>query len=56
MSLAVLTQDVRHFVFKILCGDQWVQEFFPTLDHGVNFTTATTQVFVVIERLPEVVD
>ena len=52
----VLTQDVRHLILKVLCGDQWIQELPATLDHGVDFTTATTEVSVVVERLPEIVD
>ena len=52
----VLTQDVRHLILKVLCGDQWIQELPATLDHGVDFTTATAQVFVIVEGLPEVVN
>lgn len=52
----VLTQDVRHLILKVLCGDQWIQELPATLDHGVDFTTATAQVFVIVEGLPEVID
>lgn len=52
----MLTQDVRHLVLEILCSNQWVQEFLPTLDHGVNFTTTSTQILIVVESLPEVVN
>ena len=52
----VLTQDVRHLILKVLCGDQWIQELPATLDHSVDFTTATAHVFVIVEGLPEVID
>lgn len=50
------TKDVRHFVLKVLCGDQGVQELLSTLDHGVDFTTTSSEVGIVVESLPEVVD
>ena len=52
----VLTQDVRHLILKVLCGDQWIQELPATLDHGVDFTTATAEMRIVVERLPKVVN
>ena len=52
----VLTQDVRHLVLEVLGRNKRVEEFLTTLDHGVDFTTASAQISVVVERLPEVVD
>lgn len=50
------TQNVRHLVLEVLGGDQWVQQLLAALDHGVNLTTATAKVRVVIECFPQVVD
>ena len=35
---------------------QWVEELAATLDHSVNFTTASAEVRIVVEGLPEVVN
>ena len=51
-----LTQDVRHLVFKILGSNKRVEQLLPSLDHGVNFTTTSAEVCVVVKRLPQVVD
>ena len=47
-----LTQDVRHLILKVLCGDQWIQELPATLDHGVDFTAAAAQIRIIVEGLP----
>ena len=39
-----------------MCGDQGVDELATALDHGVDFTTASTEVRIVVEGLPQVVD
>jgi hypothetical protein len=39
-----------------LRGNQGVQEFLSALDHGVDLTTTSSKVGVVVESLPEVVD
>lgn len=51
-----LTQDVGHFVLKVLGGNERIEELFATLDHGVDFSTATTKIGIIIEGFPEIVD
>ena len=51
-----LTQDVRHLVFEILGSDKRVEQLLSSLDHCMNFTTASSEVGVVVERLPQVVN
>lgn len=51
-----LTQYIGHLVLEILRRDQGVQKFRTVVDLGVDLATATTQVLVVVERLPKVID
>lgn len=46
------TQYIGHLVLEILCRYQRIQELSATLDHGVNFTTAPSQMFIIVEGLP----
>ena len=55
-ELAGLTQDVRHLVLKVLCCNERVQEFPASLNHGVDLSTASSQMRVIVEGLPEVVN
>ena len=52
----VHTENVRHFIFKILGSNEGIKKFLSILDHSVNFTTATTEMRVVVKGLPEVID
>lgn len=51
-----LTKNIGHFIFEVLRGNQGVQEFLSTLNHGVDLTTTSSKIGVVVESLPEVVD
>lgn len=50
------TENVGHLVFEVLRSNQWIEQLLPTLDHGVNLTTSATEVGIVVEGLPQVVD
>ena len=50
------TQNVGHLVLEVLRCNQRVEELPTPLNHSVNFTTASSQMRVVVEGLPEVVD
>jgi hypothetical protein len=39
-----------------LGSDQRVKELPATLNHGVNFTTAPTEMSIVVECLPKIID
>lgn len=52
----VPTQNVRHLVLEVLSCDERVQKLPTTLNHGVNFSTASSEVGVVVEGFPQVVD
>ena len=51
-----LTENVGHLILEVLCGDQGVEQLTATLDHSMNFTTASAKVGIVIECFPQVVD
>jgi hypothetical protein len=53
-ALEGLVEDVGHLVLEVLSSNEGVQEALAT--HGVDLAGATTEVVVVVERLPEVVD
>src|SRR6266436_2347336 len=50
------TQDIGHLVFEILCRYQRIQELLATFEHGVDFTAATSQVLVVVESFPKIIN
>jgi hypothetical protein len=52
----ILTQDVGHLVLEILSSDQGIEQLLSTFDHGVNFTTATSKIWVVVEGVPKIED
>lgn len=54
--LRTRTQNVGHFVLEVLGCNKRVEQLPASLNHGVNLATATAQVLVIIEGLPEVVD
>lgn len=41
-----------NLVFEVLSSDQWVEELFAALDHGMDFTASPRQVFVIVEGFP----
>ena len=49
-------EDIGHFVFKVLSRNKRVQKLLSSLDHGVNLSTSTTKVRIIVERFPKVVD
>ena len=51
-----LTENVRHFVFEVLSGNEWVEQFLSSLDHGMDFTACTSQVGIIVESFPEVIN
>ena len=51
-----LTENVRHFVLEVLRGDKWVQKLPTTLKHRVDLATAASEVGVIVEGLPQVID
>ena len=51
-----LIQDIGHFVLEILRRNERIQELPSTLDHSMDFTASTTQVLIIIERFPQIVD
>ena len=51
-----LVQDVRHLVLEVLCGDEWIEQLLALVDHGMDLSTASAEVRVVVERLPQMVD
>lgn len=53
-TLQRLVKDVTDLVLEVLGGNQGVDQIPPTLtQHGVDFTTRTSQILVVVESLPE---
>ena len=52
----LLTKNVRHFVLEVLGSHQRIEKLAATLYHGVNLTTASTEMRIIVERLPKVVD
>lgn len=52
----IRTQNVRHLVLEVLSRNKRVQQLLTTLNHGVNLSTASTEVRIVVERFPQVVD
>jgi hypothetical protein len=56
MKAGTLTEDIRHFILEVLSSNKGVQELLATINHSVNFTTAATEILILIERIPEVVD
>ena len=55
-TLQRLVQDVRHLVLEVLRSHKRVEQLATTLNHGVDFTTASAKVRVVVKGLPQVVD
>lgn len=51
-----LTENVRHFVLKVLCSNESVEQLLTALDHGVNLSTGPSQIRIVVESFPKVVD
>ena len=39
-----------------MCGHERVEELATALDHGVNLTTASAEMGIVVESLPQIVD
>lgn len=52
----VLTKDIGHFVFEVLGGNERVQKFLSTFDHGMDLATTTAEMGIIIKRLPKVID
>lgn len=53
-TLQRLVQNVTNLVFEILGCHERVDQVSPTLtQHGVNFTTSTSEILVVVEGLPQ---
>ena len=55
-GLERLVQDVGHLVLEVLCGDEWIEQLLALVDHGMDLSTASAEVRVVVERLPQMVD
>ena len=53
-ALEGLVEDVGHLVLEVLGGNEGVEELLAA--DGVDLTAAATEVLVVVESLPEVVD
>lgn len=52
-----LVENVGNLVFEVLGGDQRVNQVLETsAQHGVDFTTGTAEVLVIVESFPEVQD
>lgn len=54
--MIALTENVGHLILEILRSDQRVQKLLSTLNHGVNLTTASSKMRIVVEGLPKIVD
>ena len=50
-----LVQNVGHLVLKILRRNKRVDELATVLDHGMDLTAGATEIGVIVESLPEVV-
>ena len=51
-----LVQNIRHLIFKVLGGNERVHKLLTALNHGVDFTTASSEVCIVVEGFPQVID
>ena len=51
-----LVKNVGHLVLEILSSNQRVEQLATALDHGMDFTTASTEMRIVVESFPQVVD
>lgn len=41
-----------HLIFEVLGSDQGVQELLSAFDHGMNLSTCTAEIRIVVESLP----
>ena len=54
--LSIHTENVRHLILEVLSSNEWVKKLLPTLNHGMDFTTASTEIGIVVERFPQVIN
>lgn len=51
-----ITENVGHLVLEILRCNQGVQKLLTPFNHCMNFATTTSQMSVIVEGLPQVID
>ena len=48
--------ETTHLVLEVLCRYKRVDELLAILDHGMNLASCATEVWIVVESIPQVVD
>ena len=54
--IAPLGVNGTNFILEILSGNQRIEKLLSTLDHSMNFTTSASQMGVIVEGFPKVID